>query len=60
MRLFGYKSFYCVTATKYSVMMQGVFSSDVTKKAKSLRFSQTIEDNGYIRLKRGNIEITLT
>ena len=60
LRLFGYKNFYSVGATEYGVMMQGAFSIDVTKKAKSLRFSQAIEDNGYIRLKRGNIEITLT
>ena len=60
LRLFGYKNFYSVGATEYSVSMQGVFSTDVTKKAKSLRFSQTIEDNGYIIMKRGNIEITLT
>ena len=60
MRLFGYKSFYAVCATEYSVTMQGAFSTDVTKKAKSLRFSQTIEDSGFIRLKRGNIEIILT
>lgn len=60
MRLFGYKSFYSVSATEYSVTMQGAFSADVAKKAKSLRFSQAIEDNGFIRLERGNIEITLT
>ena len=60
LRLFGYKSFYSVGATEYGVTMQGVFSTDVTKKAKSLRFYQEIDDNGYIRLKRGNIEITLT
>ena len=60
MRLFGYKNFYSVGATEYSVTMQGVFSTDVTKKAKSLRFSQAIDDNGFIRLKRGNIELTLT
>jgi len=60
LRLFGYKNFYSVGATEYGVTMQGVFSTDVTSKAKSLRFSQAIDDNGYIRLKRGNIEITLT
>ena len=60
LRLFGYKSFYAVGATEYSVTMQGAFSTDVTKKAKSLRFSQTIEENGYLKFTRGNIEITLT
>ena len=60
MRLFGYKNFYSVGATEYGVTMQGAFSADVAKRAKGLRFSQAIEDNGYIRLKRGNIEITLT
>ena len=60
LRLFGYKSFYSVGAKEYGVTMQGFFSADVAKKAKSLRFYQEIDDNGYIRLKRGNIEITLT
>ena len=60
LRLFGYKNFYSVGAMEYGVTMQGVFSTDVTKKAKSLRFYQAIHDNGYIILKRGNIEITLT
>ena len=60
LRLFGYKNFYSVGATEHRVTMQGVFSTDVTRKAKSLRFSQAVDDNGYIRLKRGNIEITLT
>jgi hypothetical protein len=60
LRLFGYKNFYSVGATEYGVTMQGFFSTDVTKKAKSLRFSQVVDDNGYIRFKRGNIEITLT
>jgi hypothetical protein len=60
LKLFGYKNFYSVGATEYGVTMQGVFSADVAKKAKSLRFSQEINDNGYIILKRGNIEIILT
>ena len=60
MRLFGYKNFYSVSATEWGVSMQGAFSTDVTKKAKSLRFSQVVDDNGYIRFKRDNIEITLT
>ncbi|KAF5039052.1 hypothetical protein DSECCO2_547980 [anaerobic digester metagenome] len=60
LRLFGYNKFYSVGATEYGVTMQGVFSTDVTKKAKSLRFSQTIEETGYIGLTRGNIKITLT
>ena len=60
LRLFGYKNFYSVGATEYGVTMQGAFSTDVTKKAKSLRFSQVVDDNGYIRFKRDNIEITLT
>ena len=60
LRLFGYKNFYSVSATEWGVSMQGAFSTDVTKKAKSLRFYQVVDDNGYIRFKRGNIEITLT
>lgn len=60
LRLFGYKNFYSVGATEYGVTMQGVFSADVAKKAKNLRFSQAVDDNGYIRLKRGNIQIVLT
>lgn len=60
LKLFGYKNFYSVGATEYGVTMQGAFSTDVTKKAKSLRFSHSVEDNGYMILKRGNIEITLT
>jgi hypothetical protein len=60
LRLFGYKNFYSVGATEYGVTMQGFFSADVAKKAKSLRFSQAVDDNGYIRFKRDNIEITLT
>ena len=60
LKLFGYNNFYSVGATEYGVTMQGVFSTDVTKKAKSLRFYQAIDDAGYIRLKRGNIEIILT
>lgn len=60
LRLFGYKNFYSVGATEYSVTTQGAFSADVSKKARSLRFSQAIDDNGYMSLKRGNIEITLT
>lgn len=60
LKLFGYKNFYSVGATEYGVSMQGAFSTDVTKKAKSLRFYQEIDDTGYIRFKRGNIEITLT
>ena len=60
LRLFGYQNFYDVGATGYGVTMQGDFSTDVTNKAKSLRFSQAIDDNGYMSLKRGNIEITLT
>lgn len=60
MKLFGYKSFYSVGAMEHGVSMQGVFSTEVTKKAKSLRFLQSIDDNGYIKLIRGNIEIILT
>lgn len=43
-----------------NISLQGHFNSIITKVASKMGYVNTIDDNGFISLKKGNIVITLT
>jgi hypothetical protein len=59
-KLFDLNSFYSVSFTDTGIILQGRFSSDITKKAVSLRFKSEVSINGYLEFNRSIYTITLT
>jgi len=59
-RMYDLSVFYLISVSAYGISFQGDFSKEVTKAAMKLKFSQKIDDNGYIVFQRGIYEITLT
>ena len=43
-----------------NISLQGHFNSIITKVASKMGYVTTLDDNGFISLKKGNIVITLT
>lgn len=59
-KLFDLNSFYSVSFTDTGIILQGRFSSDIIKKAVSLRFKSEVSINGYLEFNRGLYTIVLT
>lgn len=54
-------AFYSITISEYGIGLQGKFNPKTVLIAKAYRFRQVeFEDNGYLKMVRGNITITLT
>jgi len=59
-KLFDLNSFYSVSFTDTGIILQGRFSSGITKKAVSLRFKPEVSINGYLEFNRSIYTIVLT
>ena len=54
-------AFYTISISDYDIQLQGKFNPKTVLIAKAYRFRQVeFEANGYLKMVRGNISITLT
>jgi hypothetical protein len=54
-------AFYTITFSEFGITLQGYFSPIVIKNARLHKFThELVDENGYLNMSRGNVEITLT
>ena len=60
LKLFNPEDFYVLDIRKVEICLQGNFNPNIVKQALSLKFKQSISENGYIQFDRYLYTITLT
>ena len=62
LEMFPVNSFYSIATTQLEISLQGKYNSDIVLLARKNKFinESLCKINGYVKMRRGNICITLT
>lgn len=58
--LFGDEAFYAIGLYEYSVTFQGKFNSSMIVRCQQDGYVASVNESGYLELKKDNVTITLT
>lgn len=61
LRMITPETFYHASFTEFEVKLQGDYCSEVAKALLNIKFKNpSLDDNGYVDFRRGNIRVILT